>query len=150
MGTFDTTERFWRSHWLRSSLTSSIALLCGIHYSPMASIGDFLCRGKPANGCIQNNPVLTPIPVKHYHPTSTRFALRRFPASCRRQKEMVLGVVSTFKDHRSLAHTLQDSEHIARKLGLIIMAVILFILFVSVIRSVSALTYEGVHPHVDR
>lgn len=48
-----------------------------------------------------------------------------------RKKEMVLGVVGTFKDHRSLAHTLQDSEHIARKLGLIIMWVILFILFVS-------------------
>ncbi|CAM9436697.1 unnamed protein product, partial [Scytosiphon promiscuus] len=44
------------------------------------------------------------------------------------REEMVLGVVNTFKDHRSLAHTLQDSEHIARKLGLIIMAVILFIL----------------------
>ncbi|CAN0448481.1 unnamed protein product [Ectocarpus sp. 12 AP-2014] len=42
---------------------------------------------------------------------------------------MVLGVVGTFKDHRSLAHTLQDSEHIAQKLGLIIMCVILFILF---------------------
>lgn len=48
-----------------------------------------------------------------------------------RRKEMVLGVVGTFKDHRSLAHTLQDSEHIARKLGLIIMGAILFILFVS-------------------
>lgn len=46
-------------------------------------------------------------------------------------KEMVLGVVGTFKDHRSLARTLQDSEHIAQKLGLIIMCVILFILFVS-------------------
>eukprot|EP00752_Nemacystus_decipiens_P002553 g2394.t1 len=45
------------------------------------------------------------------------------------KEEMVLGVVGTFKDHRSLAHTLQDSEHIARKLGLIIMWVILFILF---------------------
>lgn len=43
---------------------------------------------------------------------------------------MVLGVVGTYKDHRSLAHTLQDSEHVARKLGLIIMAVILFILMV--------------------
>lgn len=46
-------------------------------------------------------------------------------------QEMVLGVVGTFKDHRSLARTLQDSEHIARKLGLIVMGVILFILFVS-------------------
>eukprot|EP00903_Cladosiphon_okamuranus_P016946 g15621.t1 len=45
------------------------------------------------------------------------------------KEEMVLGVVGTFKDHRSLAHTLQDSEHIARKLGLIFMWVILFILF---------------------
>ncbi|CBJ26370.1 Small Conductance Mechanosensitive Ion channel [Ectocarpus siliculosus] len=45
------------------------------------------------------------------------------------KEEMVLGVVGTFKDHRSLAHTLQDSEHIAQKLGLIIMCVILFILF---------------------
>ncbi|CAM9445900.1 unnamed protein product, partial [Ectocarpus sp. 13 AM-2016] len=42
--------------------------------------------------------------------------------------EMVLGVVDTFKDHRSLAHTLHDSEHIARKLGLIIFWLILFIL----------------------
>ncbi|CAN0388250.1 unnamed protein product, partial [Laminaria digitata] len=41
---------------------------------------------------------------------------------------MVMGVVQAFEDHRSLAHTLQDSEHIARKLGLIIMGVILFIL----------------------
>ena len=46
-------------------------------------------------------------------------------------QEMVLGVVGTFKDHRSLALTLQDSEHIARKLGLLIMALILFILVVS-------------------
>ena len=44
---------------------------------------------------------------------------------------MVLGVVGTFKDHRSLANTLRDSEHIARKLGLIIMWLILFVLFVS-------------------
>ncbi|CAM9436554.1 unnamed protein product [Scytosiphon promiscuus] len=43
-------------------------------------------------------------------------------------QEMVLGVVNTFKDHRSLAHTLKDSEHIARKLGLIIMAVVFFVL----------------------
>ncbi|CAM9410579.1 unnamed protein product [Ectocarpus sp. 8 AP-2014] len=42
--------------------------------------------------------------------------------------EMVLGVVDTFKDHRSLAHTLHDSEHIARKLGLIIFWLILFVL----------------------
>ncbi|CAM9114135.1 unnamed protein product [Ectocarpus sp. 4 AP-2014] len=42
--------------------------------------------------------------------------------------EMVLGVVDTFKDHRSLAHTLHDSEHIARKLGLIIFWLTLFIL----------------------
>ncbi|CAM9538462.1 unnamed protein product [Ectocarpus fasciculatus] len=42
--------------------------------------------------------------------------------------EMVLGVVDTFKDHRSLAHTLHDSEHIARKLGLIILWLILFVL----------------------
>lgn len=46
-------------------------------------------------------------------------------------QEMAAGVVGTFKDHRSLALTLQDSEHIARKLGLIIMGVILFILMVS-------------------
>lgn len=46
---------------------------------------------------------------------------------------MILGVVGTFKDHRSLALTLQDSEHIARKLGLIIMGVILFILTVRAI-----------------
>lgn len=44
---------------------------------------------------------------------------------------MVLGVVDTFKDHRSLAHTLHDSEHIARKLGLIIFWLILFVLAVS-------------------
>ena len=41
-----------------------------------------------------------------------------------------MGVVRAFKDHRSLSRTLQDSEHIARKLGLIIMGVILFILMV--------------------
>ena len=46
-------------------------------------------------------------------------------------QEMVLGVVGTFKDHRSLALTLQDSDHIARKLGLLIMTLILFILVVS-------------------
>ena len=46
-------------------------------------------------------------------------------------QEMVLGVVGTFKDHRSLALTLQDSEHIARKLGLLIMTLIFFILIVS-------------------
>ena len=43
---------------------------------------------------------------------------------------MVMGVVRAFKDHRSLARTLQDSEHVAQKLGLIIMGVILFILMV--------------------
>ena len=43
---------------------------------------------------------------------------------------MVIGVVRAFEDHRSLADTLQDSEHIARKLGLIVMGVILFILMV--------------------
>lgn len=41
-----------------------------------------------------------------------------------------MGVVRAFEDHNSLAHTLQDSQHIARKLGQIIMGVILFILFV--------------------
>ncbi|CAM9328231.1 unnamed protein product [Pylaiella littoralis] len=44
------------------------------------------------------------------------------------EEEMVVGVVGVFRDHRSLVATLKDSEHIARKLGLIIMTVILFIL----------------------
>ena len=46
-------------------------------------------------------------------------------------QEMVLGVVGTFKDHRSLALTLQDSEHIAQKLGLLVMTLVVFILVVS-------------------
>eukprot|EP00903_Cladosiphon_okamuranus_P016945 g15620.t1 len=45
------------------------------------------------------------------------------------KEEMVLGVVETFRDHRSLANTLRDSEHIARKLGLIIMWLINVVLF---------------------
>ena len=46
-------------------------------------------------------------------------------------QEMVHGVVGTFQDHRSLALTLQDSEHVARKLGLIFMTLVIFILVVS-------------------
>eukprot|EP00752_Nemacystus_decipiens_P006240 g5628.t1 len=46
------------------------------------------------------------------------------------REEMVLGVVNTFKDHRSLAHTLQASEHIAGKLGYIVMCPICLILLV--------------------
>ena len=42
----------------------------------------------------------------------------------------MIGVVRAFEDHRSLANTLQDSDHIARKLGLIVMGVISFILIV--------------------
>lgn len=78
---------------------------------------------------------------KVWHVPSVRWFPTRFVSVLRRVstltvKEMVLGVVGTFKDHRSLAHTLQDSEHIAQKLGLIIMCVILFILFVSEMPSV--------------
>ena len=46
-------------------------------------------------------------------------------------QEMVYGVVGTFQDHRSLALTLQDSEHVARKLGLLLMTLVIFILVVS-------------------
>ena len=46
-------------------------------------------------------------------------------------QEMVLGVVGIFKDHRSLALSLKDGEDIARKLSLLIMTLILFILVVS-------------------
>ncbi|CAN0015067.1 unnamed protein product, partial [Phaeothamnion confervicola] len=45
------------------------------------------------------------------------------------REEMVEGVVKMFNDRKSLALTLRDSQHIAEKLGQIIGAIVIFILF---------------------
>jgi hypothetical protein len=44
------------------------------------------------------------------------------------KEEVIQAVVDTYKDHKSLAMTLQDSQHIARKLSHLIGAIIFFIL----------------------